>query len=264
MILEENKQYNLQEISAWFDITRETFRKNKQKKLEELKLYADYELVESKKGYFRYIEVHKVYCDTYYKQEGHKMRQWLESGDRWDETADHGVSSATIVTNYYCKLNNLPYDGQHYEWVEVIGKTENGKETVKQNKRKPSDQFKLWHYLYRIVKNFYALKNNREDDYRYDLSTDEWNPTRARLSTEEDKKLRDEISAKYYGNGFFEDAQELVDFISEADEEEIKRSKLQEFIFVSKLSNKERRMNIAYEQKEAGVLKRDGIKRMRQ
>ena len=56
----------------------------------------------------------------------------------------------------------------------------------------------------------------------------------------------------------------LVDFLNEEEENEIvkvTKQQLMQYKLVAKLSDKERRMAIATEQKEAGVLQREGVKR---
>ena len=80
------------------------------------------------------------------------------------------------------------------------------------------------------------------------------------------KKRRIQIAKKYYGENedIYSDAMKLVDFLNEEEENEIvkvTKQQLMQYKLVAKLSDKERRMAIATEQKEAGVLQREGVKR---
>lgn len=269
MELERNKTYTRVELAKWFGIRPNTFTQDKQQKLEELKDYCDYELNLTPKGNFKSITVKEVYCATSRAREGEKLMSWLETGDRWEETADKHVSSCSIVTNYYCHSFGIEYDGSHYIYEEVEGiSAENGhNEKVTQRKKKPNSDYALWHYLYRKVSTYYNDKP-REDYIKYDLSSGEWNPIKAVLSTEDMIKLRNEIGAKYYGKTLYEDAETLVDtlnnsFMTNNEEEEIciKRKELNELKLYAGLTDKEKRSMIAQEQKENGVLKREGVKR---
>ena len=103
MLLIEGSTMNKKELCEWFKIKEKTFSTCKERKLEELKEYCDYDLITTKGGFFKSIIIKEVYCDTYQKALGAKVKEWLESGDRWAETADDGVSSASILTNYYCE-----------------------------------------------------------------------------------------------------------------------------------------------------------------
>ena len=114
MILKRNENYTLKELAEFFEITHSTIKNAKEKKLEELKDYVDYEIVSGETGRFKYVHITNVYCDTYMKSYKKPFVEWLEAADRFEETGEDGISNTTVITNYYCKINGLKYDGPHY------------------------------------------------------------------------------------------------------------------------------------------------------
>ena len=114
MILERNKNYTLKKLAEFFEVTHSTIKSLKEKKLEELKDYADYEVMTTEGGRFKCVHITNVYCDTYMKSYKKPFVEWLEAADRFEETGEDGISNTTVITNYYCKINGLKYDGPHY------------------------------------------------------------------------------------------------------------------------------------------------------
>lgn len=114
MLLERNKNYTLKDLADFFKVSYAAMRKDKEKKLEELKDYADYELITTEKERFKCVHITYVYCDTYMKSYKKPFVEWLEAADRFEETGEDGISNTTVITNYYCKINGLKYDGPHY------------------------------------------------------------------------------------------------------------------------------------------------------
>ena len=260
MLLERNKNYTLKDLAEFFEITHATMRKIKNKKLEELKDYADYEIIMSEAGRFKYAHITNVYCDTYMKSYKKPFVEWLEAADRFEETGEDGISNTTVITNYYCKINGLKYDGPHYMWVEDEGISLDGKRKVHGNRKIPNPQYKLWHYLHRIARDFYRDPDNKNIQW-VDCSTGEWNPTHLTKTTEAMQLKRDRIYNKYFGKIHGADVAEIADYVSEItdtmDPMQIKHE-MEQLDAIKQMSDKSKRAAAAEECRIEEILKRKG------
>lgn len=207
MILEENMVLTRAELAEFFCIQPQTITRAKEKYLEELKEYCDYELSLTPKGNFRSVTVKKVYCDTYYRTYKKDFINWLNNNDVFALTGEDGFSNLAVITNYYCKENKIPYDGPHYVYVDFEGHTDDGKRKLKETKKVPNLEYRVWHYLYRLAGKYYEGSDDRVKDW-VDMCAAEIHPSYVRIMTKEDKEKYNEIAFKIFGNqsGNFADA----------------------------------------------------------
>jgi uncharacterized protein YeaO (DUF488 family) len=257
---------NSKELSEWFGINPNSFSRMKKIKLEELRDFCDYELIETETGRFKEIHITTVYNPVY----SHKMNPlkkqfltWIKNGGIGEvasQTPDN-VYSYPVVINYFCKKNNIPYDGAHYLIYIEDGKNAEGNKIHQGTRRVTNDEYPEWHYLYRLLKK-YQMDNKIRCGYSIDCCAKGFNPTKLRSETEKDQELQNKIYQKYFGELSYEDICELVDQVTamvEQDEITIAdKNRVVENRVMRSLSSKQKRQMAAEECSDIGVLRRKG------
>ena len=272
MVLEE-KKYSLTEIAQWFGISKQCLNKTKEKRFEELKDYADFVICYKPSGRFSYIDVSAVKEPVYGVLNLKKnFLDWLPNGiievSTYAEDSGGKILSWPTVVNYYCKKNNIEYDGPHYlleyaDRVRVAIRDEEDEEFIgevyKGGYRKVVNQeYKEWHYLYRLARKWGMENKVRLEDIGLDCCADSFNPTYLRVATKEDKEIREKIYEKWFGKRTNEEVLSVIDYISEYEDVYISKDELMQLKLCQLLTDKERRMAAAKECASQGVLKRKG------
>lgn len=259
----EKKTYKRKEIAEWFGITPKTFTDSKKEKLEELKEYADYTLNYSQAGYLMSITITEVKYDTYGELKiKNKFFEWLNKGGIQEvilnQMDQEEVINYSVVTNYYCFHNNIPYDGPHYIKVQMEGRTLDNKRSIKGYISQPNQEYKQWHYLYNLLKQWTKKNNFRLENCYIDCCADSFNPTKLKITTQTDIDVRQKIYDKWFGRVYTQDAIELVDYITDYPESYIDKEELEQLKLCRRLSDKEKRIAAARECADNGVLRRNG------
>lgn len=264
--LTENLKLNREELCDWFGIKTKTFTNLKRQKLEELKNFCDYELIKSQKGNFKAVYIKEVYEPIYSKKINplkKKFLNWIENGGIEEvalQTEDKTYSYPTVV-NYFCKKNNIPYDGPHYYTIVEDGVNAEGVRIEGGRRKVSNEEYSEWHYLYRLLKK-YQSENKIKCGMSVACCAGDFNPTRLRLETIADRELQNQIYQKYFGTLSYEDVNELVDQVAlMIDRGEISAED-KDFAIENKLmrnlSNKVKRLRAAEECSDNGVLRRKG------
>lgn len=260
MFLEE-KTYRMKELAEWFEIQPKTFSDRKQEKLEELSQYAEFQVNYSQTGRILSIEITKVKEPVYgVLSLKNQFLKWLPANlhNIAEETEEWGsIISWPLVVNCYCQENNIDYDGAHYVWVSDAGRSDDGKRKVMGYHRVPNSDFKIWHYLLHLAKAWGQKNHIALEDYGIDCCADSFNPTHLRLTTEEDKEVREKIYSKWFGIKH-QEVLDLVDYIEYYDDDYINKEDLMQLKLCQRLSDKEKRKAAAEECVQAGVLRRKG------
>ena len=159
----EGTSMGISDLAEWFDIKKRTFIRNKEEKLEELNLFCDYEPVYTPGGYLKQIYIKKVYIPEYSHTMNPLKQQfldWIDAGGIEcvaSQTPDK-VFSYPVVVNYFCKQNNIPYDGPHYYTLLEDGVNGEGHKITNGSRRTSNPQYAQWHYLYNILKRYQSKK----------------------------------------------------------------------------------------------------------
>lgn len=262
----KNLKLNREELCDWFGIKTKSFTSLKEQKLEELKNFCDYELIESQGGNFKAVNIKEVYEPIYSKKVSplkKKFLNWIKNGGIAEvalQTEDSVYSYPTVV-NYFCKKNNIPYNGAHYYTIVENGVNAKGVKIEGGRRRANNEEYSEWHYLYRLLKK-YQSENQIKCGMSVDCCAGDFNPTKLRLETIADRELQNQIYQKYFGALSYEDVNELVDQVSlMIDRGEIS-SEDRDFAIENKLmrnlSNKLKRQLAAEECAGTGVLRRKG------
>lgn len=200
MLLEE-KNYTLAELSKWFQISSKNLSHYKDKRFRELKQYTDFEVIYTQARRVSSINVTKVKEPNYGVLDLKKQfLEWLPRNisNVATNTEEFGrVLFWPLIINCYCKEYNIPYDGAHYLWVEDEGTSHDNKRKVYGKRKIPNPEYKKWHYLFNLAKQWGSKNNIHLEDYGIDCCVDSFNPTSMRLTTEEDRKKE----KKYILNG---------------------------------------------------------------
>lgn len=128
------------------------------------------------------------------------------------QTPDN-VFSYPVVVNYFCKQNNIPYDGPHYYTLLEDGVNGEGHKITNGSRRTSNPQYAQWHYLYNILKRYQSQKREYCGN-TIDCCANSFNPTKLRIETPEDRDKQNSIYQKYFGELSYEDVNELVEQIS--------------------------------------------------
>lgn len=260
-MLLEKKIYKIKELANWFETTPKSFSNTKKQRLEELAKYAEFQINYTKTGRISSIEILEVKEPVYGVLDlKAQFLKWLPANihsiaQNTDEWGD--ILSWPTVINYYCKKNNIHYEGAHYIWVKDEGRTEDNKRKIEGSRRVPNPAFKCWHYLLHIAKAWGQKNNIHLEDYGLDCCADSFNPTSLRLTTEEDKEVREKIYSKWFGVKH-QEVLDLVDYIEGYDDDYIDKEDLMQLKLCQRLSDKDKRMAAAGECAKAGVLRRKG------
>lgn len=257
----ENKKYKLKEIAEWFNMSANNFSKQKDRCLAELKCYAEFEVKYTPSGRVSYIDVTRVLVPIYEKPVSkQQFLDWLPTGIKkvatWAAETQY-VLSWPLLVNYYCKENNIPYDGPHYILEKDEGVSYDSKRKVEGNRKIPNPDFSEWHYLYNLVRRWSAQHNISLEDWSIDCCADSFNPTSLRISTKEDLKKREQIYKKWFGVRQ-QEVLDLVDYIDEYADCYIPKDELMQLRICQRLSDRAKRIAAAKECAESGVLKRKG------
>lgn len=258
----EVKKYKVKELAEWFDISAKYFSTTKAKRLEELSQYADFEVNYTPTGRISCIEITNVKVPIYgalsLKQQ---FLDWIPGGILEVATwaADFGyVLSWPLLVNYYCKENNIRYNGPHYILVDDEGISNDNKRKVKGQRRIPNPDFKEWHYLYNLARGWSITNDISLEDWGIDCCADSFNPTTLRITTDKDLEKREQIYKKWFGTIKHQDVIDLVDYIDEYGDCYIPRDELMQLKLCQHLSDKEKRIAAAQECAKLGVLRRKG------
>lgn len=264
--LYEGAILNKKELMEWFGISSNSFTSSKKQKLEELKDFCDYELITTSKGYFKEIRVLKVYNSKYSRRMNPLKKHFLDwikgngIAEVATQTPDKAYSYPTVI-NYYCKKNNIPYDGAHY--LKIIEDGNNSEERkIYNGQRKISNkEYSEWHYLYRVLKKYCSDNNIRCGD-RINCCSASFNPTVLRKETEVDRDLQNLIYQKYFGKLAYSDVCDLVDEVTNLVESGEITSEVRDSLIENKLmrtyTDKQKRQLAAEECVELGILRRKG------
>lgn len=266
MKLKENEVYSISDMAAFLGISPKSFSAHRQRYLEELKNYIDYSLIMNSSGRrIKGIKVLTIYCDEVnYKLYKSDFINWLSNNDVFELTAEDGYSNLTIITNYYCNLKGIPYNGPHYIEVEDIGMSFDNKRIVKQTKKVPNPEFKIWHYLYQLSRRYFSGKNeSRIKDY-VDMCSGEFRPIYIKKMTEAEKQKYNKIAYEVYGNqaaNFAETTEAVEDMnVSNMSAEEM-RKEILNLRSIRDMTDKDKRRIFYARLAEAGLLKYKGYKR---
>lgn len=264
--LVENLKLDREELCDWFGIKTKSFSSLKERKLEELKDFCDYELIKNQGGSFKAVLIKEVYEPVYSKKINplkKKFLDWIKEGGIAEvalQTEDKAYSYPTVV-NYYCKKNNIPYDGPHHYIVIEDGTNLKGTKIEEGRRRITNKDYSEWHYLYRILKK-YQSENKIKCGYSVNCCAGSFNPTKLRLETIEDRELQNQIYQKYFGKLSYEDVNELVDQVALMVERGEISAEDKDFVVENKLmrslSNSSKRIKAAQECADIGALRRKG------
>ena len=259
-------ELNNKELADWFGIEETTFRKYKNQKLEELYDFCDYELITTPKRFIKGAKVKEVYTPIYSKKVNplkKKFLNWIKNGgvaEVASQTEDNVYSYPTVI-NYFCKKNNISYDGAHYYTIVEDGVNAEGVKIEGGRRKISNEEYSEWHYLYRLLKK-YQSENKIKCGMSVDCCAGDFNPTKLKLETITDKELQNQIYQKYFGALSYEDVNELVDQVSSMIDRGEISSEDRDFAIENKLmrnlSNKLKRQLAAEECAGAGVLRRKG------
>ena len=260
----EGTKINREELCDWFGIKTKSFTTLKQQKLEELKDFCDYDLIKNQGGSFKAVYIKEVYEPVYSRKPLKKnFLDWIEKGGIAEvalQTEDRAYSYPTVV-NYFCKKNNIPYDGPHHYTIVEDGVNAEGTKIEGGRRKVTNKEYSEWHYLYRLLKK-YQSENKIKCGLSVDCCAGSFNPTKLRLETAEDRELQNQIYQKYFGKLSYEDVNELVDQVtSMIDRGEISAAD-RDFVIENKLmrslSNKIKRAHAAQECADNDILRRKG------
>lgn len=264
--LTENLKLSREELCDWFGIKTRTFSSLKKQKLEELKDFCDYELIKNQSGSFKAVYIKEVYEPIYSRKINplkKKFLSWIKDGgisEVASQTENKTYSYPTVI-NYFCKKNCIPYDGPHHYTIMEDGKNAEGVKIEGGRRRVSNKEYPEWHYLYRLLKK-YQSENKIKCGSSVNCCAEDFNPTKLRLETAEDRELQNQIYQKYFGKLSYEDINELVDQVTLMIERGEISPEDKDFIIENKLmrnlSNKIKRERAAQECAEAGVLRRKG------
>lgn len=196
----ELKTYTQKELAEWFGITYNTFRMLKDKKLEELREYAEYNIINSKNGRLKGIQITSIYCPIYYKSNKDDFVSFLLNPENWKCTLDSRYGNISIIVNYYCELNNIPYKdvGLRSYYIKAEGMSFDGKHKLSEVKLiRNTEDYKLWYYLYDVAKNFFNEHKWIDSEDKVLCRTDSYHPISLKVSTEEAKEKAKVIWKKY-------------------------------------------------------------------
>jgi hypothetical protein len=264
--LAEDLKLNREELCDWFGIKTKTFSTLKKQKLEELKDFCDYELIKSQGGSFKAVYIKEVYEPIYSKKINplkKKFLAWIAEGGIAEvalQTEDRTYSYPTVV-NYFCKKNDIPYEGPHHYTIVEDGVNAGGSKIEGGRRRVSNREYPEWHYLYRLLKK-YQSENKIKCGLSVNCCAGDFNPTKLRLETAADRELQNQIYQKYFGKLSYEDINELVDQVTLMIERGEISSADRDFVIENKLmrnlSNKTKRQMAAEECADSGVLRRKG------
>ena len=260
-MLLQNKKYTPKELAEWFEIHPKTFSRTREKRLEELSQYADYEVLYGKSGRIISIQITNVKESVYGVLSLKKQfLNWIPKGIKevalWTINFDF-VLSWPLIANWYCKNNNIPYEGPHYVLVSDEGTSYDSKRKVEGKRKVPNPEYKQWHYIYNLAKRWGAKNNVSLEDWGIDCCADSFNPTSLRLTTPEDLEKREEVYKKWFGIKH-QEVLDLVDYIDEYEDCYIPKDELLQLKLCQRLTDKEKRIAAAQECAKLGVLRRKG------
>lgn len=264
MNLEKDKILTRSELADFFGVKPQTITKAKEKYLEDLKDYCDYELLETKTGKFKGVKILYVHCDTYYKSYKKDFLDWLENNDVFALTGEDGLSNIAVVTNHYCHLNGIPYEGPHYILEDFEGRTNDGKRAMKERQKIPNYEFKQWHYLYRLARQFFS-GNGEFHTKEYELMcSNVFQPIYLNKMTEEKRQKYNQIVFEIYGNQT-ENFVETTQSIEEIDTKDMSADEMRKEILslrsMRDMTDQEKRQKFIMRLAEEGVIKFKGYMR---
>lgn len=262
--LTKNLKLSREELCDWFGIKTKTFTTLKKQKLEELEDFCDYELIKNQSGSFKAVYIKEIYEPIYIKNPlKKKFLSWIKEGgisEVASQTEDKTYSYPTVI-NYFCEKNGIPYDGPHHYTIIEDGINAEGAKIEGGRRRISNKEYPEWHYLYRLLKK-YQSENKIKCGLSVNCCAEDFNPTKLRLETVEDRELQNQIYQKYFGKLSYEDINELVDQVTLMIERGEVSPEDKDFIIENKLmrnlSNKVKRERAAQECADSGVLRRKG------
>lgn len=263
----EIKTYNQKELAEWFGITYNTFRMSKDKKLEELKDYAEFNIIKSKSGRISGIQITEIYCPIYYKSNKEDFISFLSHPKNWENTLDQGYGNISIVVNYYCKLKGISYRGlgPRVTEIKVDGISYDSKFKISEvKKRRNTDAYKEWYYLYSIAKKFFKQQRWIDSNDSVLCRSDDYYPIYLKVSTKEMNETAEAIRRKYFGIRTNEEMEKIVDIIYKEVDGEAKvavlRKALLEVDIIKRMTDEEKRLACEGELANAGLLPREGYR----